>query len=330
MAVLATEKILTLDYWKRASDIAVGDYLFDRNGKPVKVKLVQEYRSDNCHTVTLNDHLSISGDEKMCFLVETPKYRRRLVDYKGVQRFRRPLRPMALADILNAELRTNHNRFAYSIPTCEPLQLPHQDLAIPPFVFGHWFFNRSQNNNLIAPTELFDFIKEKYRDHGYEVTKTWRRGESAIKFQINPTIESQLIPIIPNRIPNNYLLASEEQRIELLSGIIHAKSRRYDPKKDKFRFTSMFEHEIKTVQMLTETLGIKTTLAYDENYKYFTLTFRTTHKIVENQTSKPKKVHQSRRFIRTIDQLAPQSCIHIETDGPDGTFLVGEGFIACR
>ena len=330
MAVLATEKILTLDYWKRASDIEVGDYLFDRNGKPVQVKLVQEYRSDNCHLITLNDYLSISGDEKMSFLIETPKYRRRLVDYKGVQRFRRPLKPMALEQILNEELRTKHNRLSFSVPTCEPIQLPHQDHAIPAFIFGHWFFNRVKNNNLIVSDYLCNFIKEKYRDHGYEFIKTEKRQDGAIKFTTNPTIESQLIPLIPNRIPNNYLMGSEEQRLELLRGIMHAKTRQYDPKIDRFRFTTTFEHEIKAIQFLTESLGIKTRLIFDERHEYFTLYFRTTHKIVENQTSKPKKVHQSRRFIQTIDKLAPQSCVHIETDGPDGTFLVGEGFIACR
>ena len=35
-------------------------------------------------------------------------------------------------------------------------------------------------------------------------------------------------------------------------------------------------------------------------------------------------------FIKEILEIQPQSCVHIETDGEDGTILVGEGFIACR
>ena len=45
MAILATEKVLTLDYWKRAGSLVEGDYVFDRNGKIVRVKLVQNYQA---------------------------------------------------------------------------------------------------------------------------------------------------------------------------------------------------------------------------------------------------------------------------------------------
>ena len=45
MAILATEKVLTHNYWKPAYKIEVGDYLFDHNGKPTKVTLVQQYHT---------------------------------------------------------------------------------------------------------------------------------------------------------------------------------------------------------------------------------------------------------------------------------------------
>jgi hypothetical protein len=43
MAILATEKVLTLDYWKPAEKIQVGDYVFNQTGDLVKVTLVQKY-----------------------------------------------------------------------------------------------------------------------------------------------------------------------------------------------------------------------------------------------------------------------------------------------
>ena len=76
MAILANEKVLTLDFWKPAAKLQVGDYVFDKDGKPVKVKLVQTYRSQNCYQVTFDDYLTAAGDEKLGFLVETPKYRK--------------------------------------------------------------------------------------------------------------------------------------------------------------------------------------------------------------------------------------------------------------
>ena len=83
MAILATEKVPTLDYWKPAHKLQVGDYVFDKDGKIVRVTLVQEYRARSCYEVTLDDHLSVSGDEHMGFMTENPKYRNRAITYKG-------------------------------------------------------------------------------------------------------------------------------------------------------------------------------------------------------------------------------------------------------
>ena len=51
---------------------------------------------------------------------------------------------------------------------------------------------------------------------------------------------------------------------------------------------------------------------------------------MESQTPKPIKVRQAARLIMDVYEIEPQGCVHIETDGPDGSFLVGEGFIACH
>ena len=101
MAITANQKVLTLDYWKPASKIEVGDYVIDKNGNPVRVKLIQQYRSEQCYEVVLNDHLSVAGDVQMGFLLETEKYRNRLKDYKGIKKFRRPLKFTKLGDMLN-------------------------------------------------------------------------------------------------------------------------------------------------------------------------------------------------------------------------------------
>ena len=59
MAILATQRVLTLDFWKLANDIVPGDYLFDRNGRPVKVTLVQKYMAQECYEVTMSDLFSL-------------------------------------------------------------------------------------------------------------------------------------------------------------------------------------------------------------------------------------------------------------------------------
>ncbi len=330
MAILATEKVLTLDWWKPAAKLEVGDYVFDKNGKIVKIRLVQHHRAEHCYEVMFSDYLTAAGDLRLGFMVEDTKYRKRISEYLGVLKFRRPLKHKTVEDLLEDSLKDKRDRSAYSVPTTAPLSLPHQDLPVPPFVFGFWFFNRKANQKLNAPSGRHDEVVEKLKDYGYKVTLGRKRPGGRQEFTVSPTIESQLAPNIPSVVPNNYLLSGTEQRLELLSGIILAKGGQYNPKHDTFQVTSKHKPTIVRVQCLAETLGIKTSMENNEQLGNFTLFFKTNHKLVKNQASPPVKLHHGRRFIAKISPLPAQACVYIETTGEDNTILVGEGFIPCR
>lgn len=329
MAILATEKVLTHNYWKPASKIEVGDYVFDRFGQPAKVTLVQEYYAQDCYRVTLSDGLTISGDKHLALPTENTKYRNRLVTYKGVHKFRRPLRPLTMQDLVDAPLRGKNNSLLYSVPSTQPIALSHQDLPVHPFVFGFWFINKNPKNHIKIPKAHTEYVTQKLKDCGYLLT-SWRDKKIHIRvYSTKPTVESQLIPNVPTRIPNNYLLAAPEQRIELLSGILYAKRSQYNKQSDTFRITGKVSQLMRQIQGLVESLGIKTNMAYREDFNEYTLTFRSRLKLMEHQESPKLKVHQARRYIEHVKQIEPQMCIHIETEGADKSFLVGEGFISC-
>lgn len=326
MAILATEKILTLDYWKLANQIQPGDYVFDKNGKLVKVKLAQPVMAPKCYEVMFNDYLRVSGDSHLAFPVETPKYRKRVDEYRGKKKFKRPLVKKAIEELSTLPLKTKYNRLAYSVPTAKPLELPHQDLPVPPFVFGLWFCCTKRNRMFSIADNYVHFVHDKLKSYGYQPIF----NKHARFFSVFPTVESQLAPNIPVKIPANYLLASAEQRIELLQGILYAKPRQYSKAKDSFRVTDQNFRTIQQIQALVESLGHRTKIEYDETKKYYTIYFKSRIKLMEHQVSPPVKVHHARRYIKEIEPIPAQQCIHIETDGDDNSFLVGEGFIACR
>ena len=329
MAILANEKILTLDYWKPAYKVQPGDYVFNKDGKLVKVKLVQEYQAESCYEVTFNDHLTAAGDSNLGFLVETPKYRIRICTYKGKQRFRRPLKHFKTTDLVNAHLKDRRSRSLFSVPTARPLELPHQTLPVPPFIAGFWFFNQRANKKMAAPRGMAEVVHQQFRDHGYEITTGRRINTGEKEFSVFPTVESHFAPFIPTKIPENYILASVEQRIELLRGIIHAKSRQYSPRTDTFRVSGYHGPTIRQVQALVESLGCRSTLIFDDIIKNYVLSFKSKIKLVENQVSKPVKVHYGRRYISKVTPIASQKCVHIQTEEPNTGILVGEGFISC-
>jgi hypothetical protein len=329
MAILANERVLTLDYWKIAHDLKVGDIIFNSKGQPKKITLVQEYRAENCYRIYLNDHLTVAGDEYLQFLVESSRYRDQLGKYKGRYRFTKQLLPISAKELDETPLINQYDSKIHSIPTTNPIQLPHQTLPVPPFIFGYWFFNRRWNKRMAPPYGFTEIVHEEFKNHGYQITERNQVYPGRRSFFTTPTIESHLVPHLPNNIPNNYLLASVEQRTELLRGILHARSRQYDKKTEWFRITAKNKILMNQIQFLLESLGHVTRCLYDVARKHYTVYFKSKLKLMENQSITKPLVHHGRRYIKSVEKIPSQLCVHIETDGEDNTLLVGEGFISC-
>lgn len=330
MAVLANQKILTLDYWKRADQVQEGDLLLDRNGQPAKVTLIQKYTPTHCYEVQFSDHLTVAGDDKLGFVVENHNDRIKESRYKGVLPRQRQYQIKHISDLLSEPLHNPvQHHFIYSVPTTQPLQLPHQDLPIPPFIFGFWFFNRKKAKHMVAFEGFQDGVHEAFRDAGYKVKLGRHYKQLRYEFTVTPKIEMQLAPMVPMRIPNNYLMGSYEQRLELLKGILQAKHRQYNPRTKVFRITNINEALVRQCQWLVESLGHKTTFFSHPLVNNHTLTFKSRLHLIPNQIPPTKKRVLARRQIRDIYEIKQQPCVHIETTGDRGTFSVGEGFISC-
>lgn len=329
MAILAKERVLTLDNWKLAYQIQPGDYLFDNDGKLTKVKTVQTYRANTCYEIFFDDHLSIAGDQHLCLPVETPKYRKRTYEYKHRFEFRRPLVALTSDKLQEQELLDRRQRKKFSVPTAKPLELPHQFLSIPPFIFGFWFFNRRRNGVMVAPKGKSEYVQERFKDAGYKIKVGRKTSTGEREFTVTPSVESQLRPFIPHKIPMNYLMGSIEQRLELLRGIIHSKPRQYNRRNNTFRFSKNNPVFTNQVQFLVESLGCRSTNVSDKTLGNNTLSFKCSFWLVEEQSIKVVQVHAARRYVTKIKTLPSQLCTHIETEGENPSFLVGEGFIAC-
>jgi len=319
MAITANQRVLTLDHWKYADRLKVGDYVFDRNGTPVQIKLVQTYFVNECYEIVFDDHLTMQGDRHMGFLLETPKYRNRLGTYKGVQPFRRPLKHFSVGALSALELRNYRNRKLFSLPTAKPLALPHQPLPIPPFLFGFWFMRHGVKNVMSVSNNDYDELVERFRDYGYRVVVVERRQNNRTRFRIDPQIDLKI-----NTIPENYLMGSIEQRTELLSGIMSANPKQYNVAEDTFCFKTRNAHVFGQMRFLLESLAHRIRPVADQNYRIY---FKSRTKLVKHQVSPPVKVHHARRYVVDIQPIQPQMCVHLETTGSDHTILVGEGFI---
>lgn len=329
MAILATQRVLTHNYWKFADDLVPGDVVFDQHGQPVTITLAQIYRSAHCYEVMFNDYLTVRGDIRMSLALEDRRYRFRSDAHRGRHQFRRPLKVKTIEDLLSESMLDHRNRKTYSVPTTQPIELPHQTLPVPPFIFGFWFFNHKLNGNMCPTTGHEDFILKKFQDHGYLIKEKDLNHRGGRNFTTTPTVVSHLVPDIPTKIPNNYLLGSAEQRFELLQGILFAKNRSFNKTSQQFRFTSLSKTYVTQVQYLAESLGCRTKVNYDPHNKNYTIFIKTKLQIHPAQRVNPNVRHFARRYVTKISPISDQLCVHLETDGADQTILVGEGFIAC-
>lgn len=330
MAILATQRVLTHDYWKLAKDLVPGDFVFNRNGKPVKVTLVQPVQAQACYEVTFNDYLTISGDERLALPLEDRRYRYRSDAYKGRHPFKRPLKAISIGQLIEDPLVDRRGRKKYSVPTAAPIELPHQDLPVPPFVFGVWFFGKLANKSIKTSKGNADFVREKFKDLGYATTDARMQYSGERSFRTSPTVLSHLIPNVPTSIPANYLLAHKEQRFDLLQGILCTTAAKYHEKTKKFHVVQRRRSLIYAIQYLADSLGCKTEIIQSDVSGQYILRIQTKQQLLPTKQPPSMPRHTARRYVKEITPIRAQQCIHIETNGSDNTILVGEGFISCH
>ena len=330
MAISATSSVLTANEWQYAKDIKPGDWVFNRLGQPVRVKTVQTYRSEDCCRVTFDDSLSVDGDMHLTMPTEDQHYRCRALRYTGARKRRSAPKLRSVVDMQEIGLYCKPYTKMFSVPTTEPIQLPHQPLGIPPYIYGLWFFGRMRRRQIRIPYEFVDEAIEKLKNAGYQVEKIGSYYGKYERIRTNPSIWDQLRGLQTHKVPIQYLNGSEEQRLELLQGILSTKPCKTINRVGRFLFKTRKKHLSVTVQYLSESLGAKTNLFIDKIRKSYDLTVTRMTPFLPQMGPNRPAAHLARRYVKSIERIPAQLCVHIETDEKDGTFLVGEGFISCR
>jgi len=335
MAIAADTPIPTVKGWLPASQLMVGDLVFDQHGFPQPIRIVQPYIPKKMYRIHLDDGLTIEGDQHLAFYPETKRNRICVSQFLSRRRANAQRRPnrrkMALQKLSIAQLLETgiHNkldgRYEFTIPTCAGLNYPYQDHPVPPFVAGLWFAGQRVGGT-IKKTKLFhDHVKERLRDVGYQVI-----NKAATRFSVKPSVNQSFLAryvAIPKLLPYEYLTGTVEQRTDLLAGIMCSDEYNYDVARDMYYYRTRDKAFCRVLQNLCESLGIRTMSKLNsEEYKIYEVRFRTELPLVPNRNYKTGTVKFKRRTLRKIEEIKPFACVHIETEGQ---FLAGEGYIPC-
>ena len=209
--------------WTTMADVAVGDQLIGADGLPTEVVAVTEVMHGRpCYEVEFSDGTVIVADGSHQWRTQT-RASRRCAEVRTTEEIAATLR------CATADQKANH-----SVVNCRPLELPEQELLIPPYSFGVWLASGSSRAAYYtaADPEITVYIEAE----GLQVTP---RGGMRYLLQLpscgparcqcrpnrHGSVQARLgtLGLLENKhIPQAYLRSSIVQRQALLAGLLDA------------------------------------------------------------------------------------------------------------
>lgn len=316
--------ILTTQGFKFLKDINKEDIIFDKDGKETRIKNISEIHNNPCYKIIFDSGEEIIADHEHRWLISfrkgTGKYQEKVLTTEE------------LKESLDLYKEKKNAYYLPKIINTKPLDRKDVDLPIDPYILGYWLGDgTSVAGSITAENE--NFWKEvenrgyKYGEDISSINRTELRTIFGLRTQLNN------LNLINNKhIPNCYLLASYNQRLELLRGFMDADGY-YNSKRKRFVMATTREYQADYLVTLLATLGVKPSKVYAKKYcndKEFDgwdvcFTMKDNPFLIRNQDNieYPKTDKSSFRVIKSVELIdtVPTKCL--EVDSPSHTFLIG-------
>lgn len=218
--------ILTTNGWSKMGDLRVGDMVFDECGKPTRVEYVSPiYINRECYELEFDDGQTIVADKDHKWYVESLKpFNDTEVWYKTG---RIPVTAgYKKRGVVTTELIAKHTKHGirniFSVPNCKSLQLEHKNLPVDPYFLGLWLGDGNSSSPTITghKDDLYE-IGEILKSKGLEWYVSSERGDTHQIYIRNIHSQLKKLGVLNNKhIPECYLFADEETRLEVLRGLI--------------------------------------------------------------------------------------------------------------
>jgi predicted phage terminase large subunit-like protein len=319
--------ILTPDGYRLHGELMPGDRVFGPDGRPTRIvsrskELVAEY------DVELS-----TGETIKC----TDDHLWRVYDRWGSAWNDDGWKIVTTKWLAEAKMDSGRNRFF--IPDTGPLEFPQRDLPLHPYFLGCWLGDGTSSQPAISHDKEDRAHITKLESLGYSVKAEWKNGGNGVRSSFTRQgVQEALraIGVLNNKhIPTEYILSSEDQRRELLAGLIDTDGS-VDKKRSRVSYYTCDERLAGDVQNLVLSLGMRPYLTtmkapgygkYDSDKTYFIIGFQPDKSI---PTALPRKqitrldFSRRRRAIlsaRKSDISEPGHCITVDRE--DGLYVVG-------
>lgn len=330
--------VMTTWGWKRHGDLIVGDFVFGPDGLPKRVEAVSEPRVETGYEVLFDDGATIVASADHLWAVER--------DVPSVKpRYTRGRKPMVVAtkDLVatgwKKESAPKVNWRPDRIPMCEPVKMAPKRLLVDPYILGAWLGDGATLSGILYAAEQ-DI--EHFRAYG-EITRvhepTGARKQKFYRIRMEGVQERlRIMGVLGNKhIPDDYLEASEEQRWELLRGLMDTDG--CATAEGHCTYTTKLHDLGEQIMRLCSSLGIKARISQQYStingekfgpYSVINFTapqnarlFKLDRK--QGRVALPQNGRSRHRYVQSVTDVGTRTLRCIQVEG--GIYLAGHRFV---
>ena len=355
-------KIPTPNGWKTMGDIHVGDYVFGKNGKAVKVLLESEIFEKKMYQVDFEDGTSIKASADHIWTVQTKNSRRAFNDksrlprtgYKAKYRekdgwFDVDTETIA-KDFVHHRKDGKGDEYKYRVPMNGVVEYSKKELPVDPYTLGVWLGDGNKESCAITCSDEDKnemMLNLAFCGHLTAWHNCTNRSGSIYIDAIcrgveNPFIDGlRKLGVWKNKhIPDVYLQSSAEQRWELLKGLMDTDGS--CSKVGECEFTQKSKVLAYQITELIRSLGMKAKVktknakcnGKDAGIVYRVLFFTDREHScfkLERKTQRLKEklaIRMSAKSIINVTEIPIEKSKCIMVDSEDHLYLCGDGFTA--
>lgn len=334
-------KVYTPNGYKLMRDIQVGDYVLNKQGKPVKVLATYDNKNVNMCEITFSDGVKIKCCEDHLWEINTGSTKK-IVDTKWFfkdDQFGRP----------RSEHLYSGGHYKYYIDRCEPVEFTGQEVPLDPYILGCLLGDGGLSTKsvriTIADQETHDNITSKLpkgyilsqpeslKPIGYLITKQDRHSskENVISM-ILKNLGLKNVTSHTKFIPDIYKYNSPEVRLELVKGLIDTDG--YADKSNLLSYTTVSPQLAEDMRFMLESLGCivnlhKNTCGYNGKItgESYNLTIRCDDPSMLCTLSKKRNRLEPRKFkprrnIVGVTRIGKGDAKCITVDDEQGLYLI--------
>lgn len=356
--------IPTPEGWKSIGEIVAGDKVFDEHGNvSTVVEAHDPYVPERMYKVTFSDGEVLYADGDHQWVTWTHQDRKQYLRYRElVQDFPEDWvnYQIDLTDchgnvtgVVGPKIRTTDEIFAtqsfghrqdrnHCIPLARPINLPEQDLLIEPYVLGYWLGDGdSKSGMLFSGDDDLDSLINVLQGYKYDpVVRRKKTVNNINNLKLGKKLST--LNVLRNKhVPDQYLRASRQQRLELLRGLMDSDGSA-DQKNSTVEFCSTNKNLAVAVLELARSLSerpilkeSRATLNGKDCGPRYRVTWRPSYHVpflLERKARRVKSrtaqaLRHRHRMVVSVEPSIPALSRCLTVDSPNSMYLAGSGMI---